>query len=303
MTIRDIEVKELAWRELRPTDDDGVAQDAYTPIGHYIATETGWFLAGQTQWADAFDLEHAKAAAQADFDARIRSALVERKAEPVAWRVRVKSDDPEEWFLLPAGGGADYLGREGYECQPLYTRETRQARRYLSTPPAAAVTADELEKARAEQGRLRRDAEGSRDAAFAAYDTMRRAVSDLLNNDGGEGSQCYDARRYFEARTALSGLAKSAPPSPVDSRDALVERKAEPSCVACEDKPSAVCGASTPTAASVTVGVPQDVINLVVAAREFWDANNDLSDESQALDRALDRFSSLVSYEKRAGRE
>lgn len=40
--------------------------------------------------------------------------------EPVAWRVRVKSDDPEEWSLLPAGGGADYLDREGYECQPLY---------------------------------------------------------------------------------------------------------------------------------------------------------------------------------------
>lgn len=39
--------------------------------------------------------------------------------EPVAWRVRVKSDDPEEWSLLPAGGGADYLDRKGYECQPL----------------------------------------------------------------------------------------------------------------------------------------------------------------------------------------
>ncbi|KQY27211.1 3'-5' exonuclease [Rhizobium sp. Root482] len=40
--------------------------------------------------------------------------------EPVAWRVRVKGDDPEEWSLLPAGGGADYLHREGCECQPLY---------------------------------------------------------------------------------------------------------------------------------------------------------------------------------------
>lgn len=40
-----------------------------------------------------------------------------------------------------------------------------------------------------------------------------------------------------------------------------------------------------------------DVINLVVAAREFWDANNDLSDESRALDKALEPFSSLVLYE------
>lgn len=42
------------------------------------------------------------------------------RGEPVAWRVRIKSDDPEEWSLLPAGGGADYLNREGYECQPLF---------------------------------------------------------------------------------------------------------------------------------------------------------------------------------------
>lgn len=46
------------------------------------------------------------------------------RGEPVAWRVRVKSDDPEEWSLLPAGGGADYLNREGYECQPLYVLST-----------------------------------------------------------------------------------------------------------------------------------------------------------------------------------
>lgn len=44
-----------------------------------------------------------------------------RAAEPVAWRVRVKSDDPEEWSLMPAGAGADYLERDGYEVQPLFT--------------------------------------------------------------------------------------------------------------------------------------------------------------------------------------
>lgn len=46
------------------------------------------------------------------------------KTEPVAWRVRVKSADPEEWAFMPAGGGADYLDRDGYECQPLYTSAT-----------------------------------------------------------------------------------------------------------------------------------------------------------------------------------
>lgn len=47
--------------------------------------------------------------------------------EPVAWRVRVKSDDAEEWSLLPAGGGADYRDREGYECQPLYKNPPQPA--------------------------------------------------------------------------------------------------------------------------------------------------------------------------------
>jgi hypothetical protein len=41
----------------------------------------------------------------------------------------------------------------------------------------------------------------------------------------------------------------------------------------------------------------QDVINLVVAAREFWDANNDLSAESKALDKALEPFAGRVPYE------
>lgn len=45
------------------------------------------------------------------------------------------------------------------------------------------------------------------------------------------------------------------------------------------------------------VELPQDVINLVIAAREFWDDNNDLSPESDALDKALEPFSSRVPYE------
>lgn len=47
--------------------------------------------------------------------------ILSQHGEPVAWRVRVKEDDPEEWSLMPAGAGADYLGRDGFEVQPLYT--------------------------------------------------------------------------------------------------------------------------------------------------------------------------------------
>lgn len=41
----------------------------------------------------------------------------------------------------------------------------------------------------------------------------------------------------------------------------------------------------------------QDVINLVIAAREFWDLHNDLSEESRSLDKALEAFGERVPYE------
>lgn len=54
---------------------------------------------------------------------------------------------------------------------------------------------------------------------------------------------------------------------------------------------------ATPPAPKVTeTALPQDVIDLVIAAREFWDANDDLSPESRALDSALEEFSSRVPY-------
>lgn len=40
----------------------------------------------------------------------------------------------------------------------------------------------------------------------------------------------------------------------------------------------------------------KEVVGLVVAAREFWDIHNDLSNESAALDKALEPFSCNVSY-------
>ena len=42
--------------------------------------------------------------------------------------------------------------------------------------------------------------------------------------------------------------------------------------------------------------VPTNVANLVVAAREFWDAHNDMSDESRSLDIALEAFAGKVPY-------
>lgn len=52
-----------------------------------------------------------------------------------------------------------------------------------------------------------------------------------------------------------------------------------------------------PDLAAENDGLPQDVVNLVIAAREFWDVAMDESDESAALDCALEAFSSRVPYE------
>lgn len=41
-------------------------------------------------------------------------------AEPVAWRVRRLSDDPEEWQLRPAGASLDFGNPKRWEIQPLY---------------------------------------------------------------------------------------------------------------------------------------------------------------------------------------
>ena len=89
-----VKVRELEWVERT-----GVAGtfDASTSVGHYIATITDdgrgmWFIIGLTTSNYTIgDIDVVRAAAQADYEARIRSALVEVPAvkgepEPVAWR-------------------------------------------------------------------------------------------------------------------------------------------------------------------------------------------------------------------------
>lgn len=53
----------------------------------------------------------------------------------------------------------------------------------------------------------------------------------------------------------------------------------------------------TPIEGVAASELPVDVRALVIAAREFWDDNNDQSDESTALDKALEAFSSRVPYD------
>lgn len=87
-TQQGVEVKKLEWLGPRDAHDGEDAFDAFSAVGHYIATGKGWFILGQTGWYLSSD---AKAAAQTDYETRIRSALVDVPAvesEPVAWIVR-----------------------------------------------------------------------------------------------------------------------------------------------------------------------------------------------------------------------
>lgn len=47
--------------------------------------------------------------------------------------------------------------------------------------------------------------------------------------------------------------------------------------------------------------LPPDVVALAIAAREFWDIHNDPTEESRALDKALERFAEKVPFENEPG--
>lgn len=68
-------VRELEWGDPRTTEDGRTAEDAKTPFGRYVATDTGWFLIGQTGYETERGLQAAKAAAQADYERRVLACL------------------------------------------------------------------------------------------------------------------------------------------------------------------------------------------------------------------------------------
>ncbi|WP_418459874.1 hypothetical protein ACNT8L_05805 [Brucella intermedia] len=77
-------VKKLKWGNARVTEDGREAEDAESPVGRYIATDTGWFLLGRTGYEVERGLYQSKAAAQADYEARILSALEPSAARELA---------------------------------------------------------------------------------------------------------------------------------------------------------------------------------------------------------------------------
>lgn len=79
-----VSVKPLEWGVERLCGDGRQAQDARSPIGGYVATETGWFLTGQTGYEREEGLGAAKAAAQADYERRVMSCITTAPAHPDA---------------------------------------------------------------------------------------------------------------------------------------------------------------------------------------------------------------------------
>ncbi|KAB2792563.1 hypothetical protein F9K96_05315 [Brucella anthropi] len=84
-------VKKLEWGDARITEDGREAEDATSPVGRYIATDTGWFLLGQTGYEAERGLYQAKAAAQADYEARILSALEPSAVRELALEERLQA--------------------------------------------------------------------------------------------------------------------------------------------------------------------------------------------------------------------
>lgn len=94
-------VNPLAWIPYE-TDDGTRGVHADATFGKYLCVPSGWFLVGQTGWMDETDLEAAKAAAQADYEARILAAIEAVPAAHVwAEAIEVAAQIAEDWFYDP----------------------------------------------------------------------------------------------------------------------------------------------------------------------------------------------------------
>lgn len=117
------------------------------------------------------------------------AALASREAppaaqKPVGYRVRVKSDDPEEWEYMSTARALDFIERDNIEAQPLYAapppayRQEAIEAAFKALPPDACGTigAGEMERVL--------------EAAFLAQfgrplnEALNRLVSVLNQNEG-----------------------------------------------------------------------------------------------------------------------
>lgn len=134
-------VKKLEWGNARITEDGREAEDAESPVGRYIATDTGWFLLGRTGYEVERGLYQAKAAAQADYEARILSALEPSAARELAFYegddICARLEGLASW--LDGSQHSKWCGRKevpihGYSGEGKLVRAAIAAIRALSSP-------------------------------------------------------------------------------------------------------------------------------------------------------------------------
>ncbi|OJY66400.1 hypothetical protein [Rhizobium sp. 60-20] len=226
------------------------------------AYSPGWIVTlGPTEVildnADALE-EDAKAAAQADYESRICSAL----SSPVEGGTEI----PEGWQLVPnkLTMEMEKAGQaEAEECERIFgaavARDIYSAMIASSPkPPVSSASSAEIESLRVENGEFRQALE--KIANFTAR----------CEHDGG-----------FDREIGPIGC---------DLGDKCV-------CIGIHPIASGALQTGSFSFRDEAEVLPQDIINLVITAREAFDTGMLPDDESHALDKALEAFSSRVPYE------
>ena len=132
-----------------------------------------------------------------------RAALASHAAPPAAqepkgYRVRVKSDDPEEWQYMSTARALDFIERDGIEAQPLYT----------APQPACqqeAVAESDLAAARAEIERLTKGRDLSKEllrSCIQGNNVLRKKAQKAIAERDEARSMLADAERDMRQRAA-----------------------------------------------------------------------------------------------------
>lgn len=126
----EVAIKPLAWRD----GDGAYAFSEITQKNYSIAFEEGKYWAAWDARLRPFDtLDAAKAAAQSDYETRIRSALVDVPAvesEPVAWMREMRMQNPSLPHRVELGRDADLVkmwrhSEHTVSLTPLYAHAPR----------------------------------------------------------------------------------------------------------------------------------------------------------------------------------
>ena len=124
-----VEIKPLEWKH----HPDVWHESAMCPMGGlYVAADDGWRHTFSGPWHKAESFEAAKAAAQQDYETRIRAALVDVPAvepEPVAWEVAFTANrSPSKGLFYDLDSARSYAERhDSSVITALYAHPHRSA--------------------------------------------------------------------------------------------------------------------------------------------------------------------------------